>query len=139
MLLCLLANLGFAGGGGSVPEVELPRRQQEGGGFSISNLYEQFEEWKKKKALERELEEQRQALERIEKKLDRVQEKAVGEHPPAGILATLRSLQVQERKVEARIETLQLNIDNLESVLLALAAQKVKDDDDDDFEAMMLH
>ena len=138
MLLCLLANLGFAGGGGSVPEEELPRRQQEGGGFSISNLYEQFAEWKKKKALERELEEQRQTLARIEKKLDRVQEKAVGEHPSAGILATLHSLQVQERKVEVRIETLQLNIDNLESVLFALAAQKIKDDDDDDFEEMMM-
>jgi len=139
MLLLLLSNMGLAAGaGGAVPDVEQPRRQGvAGGGFNVNELYYQFEEWKEKKRLERELAEQEALLKRIEAKKERVETKAVQEHPPAGALSTLRKLEVQERKVEARIETLQLKIDNLETVLQNLASRAAVDDDDD-FETMMM-
>lgn len=139
MLLLLLSNLGLAASGSSAPpDVEVPRREGvAGGGFNVNELYYQFEEWKEKKRLERELEEQEALLKRIEAKKERVEEKAVREHPPAGILSTLHKLEVQERKVEARIEALQLKIDNLETVLQNLAASAAVDDEDD-FEMMMM-
>lgn len=139
MLLLLLSNMGLAAGAGAaVPDVEQPRRTAvAGGGFNVNELYYQFEEWKEKKRLERELEEQEALLKRIEAKKERVEEKAVAEHPSAGILSTLRKLETQERKVEKRIEALQLKIDNLETVLQNLASQAAVDDDDD-LEFMMM-
>ena len=140
MLLALISGLGMGGGDGAVlPETELPRRQGvAGGGFSVSDLYEKFSEWKKKKRLEQELKAALQKLQQIEKQKAVAEDKAVSEHPPAGILANLHYLEVQEKRVEKRIEVLQVKIENLEMVLQSLVAQKLRDDDDDDFEDMMM-
>lgn len=140
MLLCLLANLGYAGGDGSVAEEEAPRTPGiVGGGFAVSNLRERFEEYRIKRRLERELEEQLKALREVERKKEKVQQKAVQEDPPQGILANLHKLEVREQKIEARIETLQLKIDGLEAALQTLVAREILDSDDDDFEVMILH
>lgn len=141
MLLLLLANMDMAGGDGTVtpPEVEVPRRQGVvGGGFSVNDLYYQFEEWKEKKRLERELAEAEARLQKIEQKVERAKEKSVKEHAPAGILASLASLEKQERKAEEKIYQLQVRIEGLDTKLQELAAAKLRDEDDDDFEVMMM-
>jgi len=138
MLLCLLANLGYAGGDGSVTEVELPRREAvPGGGFSVSNLRDKWEAWRKKKQLEEQLAREQAKLRKIEKSLDKVEAKAEVINPPAGILSSLYTLQAEERKVEAKIQSLQLKIEDVDFAIQILASRSDVDDDDD-MEALML-
>jgi hypothetical protein len=109
-----------------------------GGGWDVSSLYYEFEEWKEKRRLEKELEKQLQALRAVEKKKAVIQVKAVQETPPKGILANLHLLEAKEEKIERRIETIQFRIEELEVILQGLVAKKIMDDDEDDIEAMFL-
>lgn len=82
-----------------------------------------------KKKLEIQLKKKLVQLAKVEKKIAVVEKKVQSSERPQGILANLHLLQVRANKLEAEIETLEIN---LQPILDFLAKLDFEDDDDED-------
>lgn len=123
MLLCLLANLGVAGGDGVVtPQVVTTVTV---GGGDIPTWQDHVKALNDQKFLELRLNDQKKELKRVQKKI-KVAEQRYKSEKSEGILENLWKLEQKKEEIEHKIQAMEVD---LKPLILAIEKFEIEEDD----------